>query len=316
MEQDSPWKEAVEDLFKEFLAFFFPEVHCDIDFAKGYQFLDTELQKIMREAETGKRIVDKLVSVCLKDGTEKWLLIHIEIQGYEDPQFPERMYVYNYRIFDHLRKDVASLAVLTDPNPNFRPNEYRREFWHFCLVCKFPIVKLIDYWKEWDELEKNPNPFAIVVRAFLKTTELLGYEPDNEPELYTWKRHFIQELFSKGLERETVWKVLEFIDWIMVLSRELESEIEIITRTLAEGIGMPHITSFERLGIEKGIERSLPLLHQTIAMVLRTKFGDSGKRLIPRAYEVQDLDALKKLVEGLEHARDVAEVEKSFDEIG
>ncbi|RIK77611.1 hypothetical protein DCC62_09285 [candidate division KSB1 bacterium] len=100
MEQDSPWKEALEDLFEDFLAFFFPQIHRDIDFTKGYEFLDSELQQIITGSATGKRIVDKLVKVYLVDGSEKWLLIHIEIQGYEQTEFPERMFVYNYRIFD------------------------------------------------------------------------------------------------------------------------------------------------------------------------------------------------------------------------
>ncbi len=51
MEQDSPWKEVLEDLFEEFLEFFFPEVHRDLDFTQGYEFLDKELQQILVENE-------------------------------------------------------------------------------------------------------------------------------------------------------------------------------------------------------------------------------------------------------------------------
>jgi hypothetical protein len=126
MEHDSAWKEVLENLFEDFLLFFFPHIHQEIDFSKGYDFLDKELQQIIRDSKTGTRIVDNLVKVFLIDGSEKWLLIHIEIQGYEQEEFPERMYVYNYRIFDKFRKEVASLALLTDDNPKFRPTEYRR----------------------------------------------------------------------------------------------------------------------------------------------------------------------------------------------
>jgi hypothetical protein len=37
---DSPWKEALERYFPEFLAFFFPAAHADIDWRRGYEFLD------------------------------------------------------------------------------------------------------------------------------------------------------------------------------------------------------------------------------------------------------------------------------------
>ena len=62
--------------------------------------LDKELQPIVRQAEHGRRYVDKLVKVWLKDGEERWLLIHIEVQTRKEGEFPERMYVYNHR---HLR---------------------------------------------------------------------------------------------------------------------------------------------------------------------------------------------------------------------
>ncbi len=95
MEQDSPWKEVLEELFEDFVENFFPQIYQESDFSKGYEFLDQELQQIAVSSETGKRVVDKLVKVYLIDGSEKWLLIHIEIQGYEQEEFPERMYTYN-----------------------------------------------------------------------------------------------------------------------------------------------------------------------------------------------------------------------------
>ena len=57
---DSPWKEIIEDYFNDFLAFFFPAIHADVDWGKGYEFLDTELQQVVRDAELGKRFADKL----------------------------------------------------------------------------------------------------------------------------------------------------------------------------------------------------------------------------------------------------------------
>jgi hypothetical protein len=41
---DGPWKLALELYLVEFLAFFFPHAHADIDWARGYTFLDKELQ--------------------------------------------------------------------------------------------------------------------------------------------------------------------------------------------------------------------------------------------------------------------------------
>jgi hypothetical protein len=48
---DSPWKEVLERYFLSFFAFFaffFPSAHADIDRARGYRFLNKEMQKVVR----------------------------------------------------------------------------------------------------------------------------------------------------------------------------------------------------------------------------------------------------------------------------
>jgi len=119
---DSPWKEALDGYFEPFMALFFPDAHADIDWGRGYESLDKELQKILREAELGRREVDKLVKVWLKDGREQWVLIHVEVQAEEEADFGQRMYVYNYRIYDRYNREVVSLAILGDENPRWRPD--------------------------------------------------------------------------------------------------------------------------------------------------------------------------------------------------
>ena len=81
---DSPWKEALDRYFPAFLEFFFPQAHADIAWEAGYEFLDKELQKVVRDAQLGRRLADKLVKVRRRDGEEVWVLIHIEIQGESD----------------------------------------------------------------------------------------------------------------------------------------------------------------------------------------------------------------------------------------
>jgi hypothetical protein len=61
-EYDSPWKEAISVYFPLFLSFFFPEIHAGINWSWGYEFLDKELQKIVRNASTGNQETDKLVT--------------------------------------------------------------------------------------------------------------------------------------------------------------------------------------------------------------------------------------------------------------
>lgn len=98
---DNPWKVLMDKYFQQFLAFFFPEIHGDIDWSKGYEFLDKEFQQIVRDAESGKLYVDKLVKVWVRDGQAQIVYIHTELQSQEDSRFSQRIFVYNYRIRDY-----------------------------------------------------------------------------------------------------------------------------------------------------------------------------------------------------------------------
>ncbi len=142
---DSLWKEILERYFTNFLDFFFPVAHADIDWSRGYTFLDKELQQVTRDADLGRRIADKLIQVWLRDGVETWVLIHLEIQSQEETDFAERMFVYHYRLFDRYKHRVVSLAVLGDERATWRPEAFGYDLWGCELHFRFPIVKLFDY---------------------------------------------------------------------------------------------------------------------------------------------------------------------------
>lgn len=163
---DSPWKEALER--------YFPEAHEDIDWSRGYEFLDKELQQVVRDAASGKRHVDKLAKVWRKGGAEVWVLVHVEVQAQVDADFAERMYQYNYRLFDRYHRQVASLGVLADTHAGWRPDGYGYALWGCRVSLRFPVVKLLDYEAQWESLEQSSNPFAIMVMAHLKTQATRG----------------------------------------------------------------------------------------------------------------------------------------------
>ncbi|MFM7792006.1 MAG: hypothetical protein ACKO90_29175, partial [Microcystis panniformis] len=105
---DEPWKEALTEYFEAFLYFFFPEVYQLIDWTKIPESLEKELKRITASSKTKKRFADKLYKVWLLRGEEVWILIHIEIQSQYEENFPQRMYIYNYRAFDLYQKPVIS----------------------------------------------------------------------------------------------------------------------------------------------------------------------------------------------------------------
>ena len=248
--------------FKEFIDFFFREMAADVDWSREHVFLDKELQQVAREAALGRRYVDKLVRVYRKNGHEEWVLAHIEVQGQPDIDFPKRMYTYNYRIFDRFDRKVASLAILADENPTWRPDHFSYELWGSKAGLWFPSVKLLEYKEKWEELEESTNPFASVVMAHLKAVETAG---DNEKR-YQWKVSLIKRLYRLGYEKQDVIQLFDFIDWVMLLPEELEEELWTEIQKIEEERKMEYVSSVERIGIRKGMQQeALKLLSRQIA---------------------------------------------------
>ena len=298
-DRDSLWKELLDRYLRPFLAFFFPQVERDIDWSRPPEFLDKELQKIVRDSALGRRLADKLVKVWLSSGKEAWLLIHIEVQGRPESAFVERVYQYNYRIFDRYGREVISLALLTErKSPYSRVREVRR--WGFEHSFRFPVVSLGSFRGEMARLEKDRNPFALVVLAHLKAQE--ARRPVDRAR---WKVRLVRLLFERGYRRRDIMELLRFIDWILVLPRELEEKvsarIERIERQSREK-RMPYVTSWERLGIEKGLEQGREQglergleqgLREAIELGLKLRFGKDGLRLLPRVRKLAGIARLR-----------------------
>lgn len=120
-DMDGGWKQLIEDELEEFFRFFFPQVYAAIDFQYGCQSRDKELAKIMVGADMGNREADKLFEVQWRDGGRELVLVHVEVQAQGEKDFPQRMYVYNTRIWQRYGRPAVSLALLVDEAPQFYP---------------------------------------------------------------------------------------------------------------------------------------------------------------------------------------------------
>lgn len=303
---DSPWKELLEKYFFEFAEFFFPVIAGETDRKKGYTFLDKELQQIVRDAEFGRRLADKLVQVWKKNGEEAWVLVHVEIQGKKESGFAKRMFVYNYRIFDRYDRRVASLAVLTDSNPGWRPDHFDYELWGCKAGIRFPVVKLSDYADRWEYLEKSGNPFAFAVMAHLKTQETRN----NRDGRKEWKIYFVKKLYEQGYKKDDIIFLFHFIDWLMRLPDDLDRDFWQEISRYEEEKKMPYVTSVERIGIQKGIQQGRREgLREAIEMGLSLKFGENGLKLMSAIQALEDTDKLNMIKEAVKKTGDLKEIE-------
>ena len=222
---------------------------------------------MVRDAELGKRLADKLVKVWKLSGEETWVLIHIEIQSQEEGQFGERMFVYYYRLRDKYDLPIASLAILGDERDTWRPQPFESELWGCEVSFRFPIIKLLDYLPRWAELEASQNPFAIVVMAHLKTKETRN----DAVARREWKFKLTRMLYERGYERQDILNLFRFIDWILELPEDLKRSFRDELEAYEREQQMPYVTSIERMGIEQGKEQerqaiALNMLQENISL--------------------------------------------------
>ena len=313
---DEPWKEALSEYFEAFLYFFFPEVHQLIDWTKIPESLEKELKRITASAKTKKRFADKLYKVWLLRGEEVWILIHIEIQSQYEENFPQRMYIYNYRAFDLYQKPVISLAILGDERVNWRPDSYNYTIAGCEVSLKFPTVKLLDYEESWSELEASSNPFAIIVMAHLKTKATTGKLPQREQ----WKWKLIRGLYEKEFEREQIIKLFEIIDNMMTLSPELQSSLESKIKQFEEERTMPLMSNMELRGIERGKEigkeiGALENARDFVKTVLESRLGEVPLDVEQYLNKVSVLSTLQEIVKLAATANSLAEFKQSLARI-
>ena len=281
---DNPWKDAVQHDFPAFLAFFFADVHDRIDWSAGFTFLEQELRAITRQSERGrKKTVDVLARVRRLDGAEVWVYVHVEVQTQFDADLPERVFVYHYRLFDRYQAPVASLVVLADTRPNWRPEMYGHALFGCEVTMRFPVVKLADYGESLDELLANPNPFAVVTAAHLLTQRTKG----DDMGRYQAKRRLTRMLYERGWEKPRVQDLYRVINWMMhvpeELNERLDSEIKVWEK---EDFKVQYLSSMERHAMAKGEARGKKLgkklgkkigeantLQRLLERVLTSRFG-------------------------------------------
>jgi len=300
---DSPWKETLEVYFAQFLELLFPEIHRDIDWSRGYEFLDKELEKIDPKDELGKGVVDKLVKVWLKSGEESWLLLHIEVQSQEETGFAFRMHVYHSMISLRYNREVVSLAVLGDDRPNWRPDTYLQVRWGFRREFRFPIVKLLDWLDREATLLASRNPVAHVILAHLRAQET-SRQPE---ERRSYKFQLVRNLYERGFGVRDVRQLFRVIDWMMTLPADLENEFRQDVEIIEKENQMPFMTCFERHGREEGLKEGIL---ESIAICLKVKFGKTARSLTSQVRKIDDVGHLRRILRSVEQVNSVDEMKK------
>jgi len=292
IDYDGAWKETLERYLRPFLELCFPLAAAGIDWAVPIEFLDQELQQIVRDADLGKQRTDKLVKVQRRDGGEEWVLIHVEVQAQPDPDLALRMYRYHHRIADRYGRTVVSLVVLADADSQWRPGAYAEALWGCRLRFEYPTCKLLDLEREPGGLDASENPAAVVVAAHLATQRTAG----DMAQRHRLKWALTRRLYERGCARQEVLELFRLIDWLLVLPEDLAVAFQRELRDYELQKAMPYVTSIERLGRQEGRQEGrVQTLREDITDILEVRFHEVPPALWERIQGLQDETELKRL---------------------
>lgn len=265
---DILWKSILEDTFDDFLRFFFLDADELFDFDLGFEYLDKELEQLFppEKDRYAPKYVDKLVKVFTKEGCEEWILVHIEVQGYADRLFADRMFTYYYCIWDKYRRPTTAFAILTDDIESFCPCRFEHSFLGTTLIYGFNTYKIMNQSEEC--LAESDNPFAqviLTVKAALMGKKL------SETDLLSVKIQLVRRLLSKNIPRTKVGKLMNFLKFYIKLSRQeldekFDLEIDTLTHSDRVTMGIEEYLLYdaEMTGIEKGLEQKSISITKTL----------------------------------------------------
>ncbi|AXF57137.1 Rpn family recombination-promoting nuclease/putative transposase [Salicibibacter kimchii] len=239
LDHDGLWKKVITDLFEPFLLFFVPDLYEQLDWNKQPDSLEQELKRTFPEKK-GTKYTDKLMKVHLKDGKEQWVLVHVEIQGSKEDDFPERMFQYFYRIFDKYKQKIYAIALLTDADQSFQPTSYEYHFHGTTLTYAYNTYKIRA--QDEEALLKSNNPFALVVLA----GKYMLKSENNADDRYQFKRQLFELiLHNKNYSQAYTQSLLSFVDYLLTVPEELSQKLQEEFNPIAEEeVSLMHNTSF------------------------------------------------------------------------
>jgi hypothetical protein len=148
---------------------------------------------------------------------------------------------------------VATFVISTDEDENWRPTEYQAELLGTEVRFRFSMVMLTDYWARWEELERSDNPFAVVAQAHL----IAPRTRDDARGRLEKKLEITKHIYERGFSEQQIIGLFRFLDWVLALPGELESEFRREMDRYEEERKMRYVTSVERVAMAEMLLRQL-----------------------------------------------------------
>lgn len=254
---DGTWKLALQTWLPECMAWFWPDIHANIDWTVAPIFLDKELRRLHRIIKKGSQRVDLLVRLQLKRGGKALLLLHLEVQaGRITVVFAKRMFRYRIHLYERYPDHtILSCAILLDRDTGPDTETFQSGDFGDELIFRFPVVNLARWRHDMAKLAElaRTNPFAVVVMAQL---ECRATRPD-ETRLAS-KLRLAHALERWGYDADARRALFLVMDSLLTLPEPLEDRFyDALEQTTGDPVMMQQLNSLQRVRLRREKAASL-----------------------------------------------------------
>ncbi len=314
------WKEALTRLFRFALELLFPAAAADVDWSHPVEVLDKELRTMLRtrnRAQRGKgrsgrgrtRFVDHLVQVKLLTGELEPILMHLEVQSSRETGFDKRVYLYHSWLTGMHGELVATLVILSDPDPIWRPTHYRGTYTGGgAVTLEFPVAKILEFESRLDELLESDNPFALFKVACIKALR----SSSESQERFDWKTQLTELLIDKPWDEATKVTLFQMLDAVMILPEARQRVFAARAAKLQEANEMKFITPTDQIALKdarlegkiegriegetKGwVRGQVESLRENLPLIAGGRLGPCLPEWVERVHRLESLEELTEL---------------------
>ena len=263
---DILWKGMIEEVIEDLLLFVDPEIGKELDLDRGFVFLDKELAEMYPNAEktANTRLVDKLVRVYLRDGGERWMLLHIEVEGSNDKEFARRMFEYYIRLYSKYGRPVAAIAIFTGRGGGKMPAVFEDRCLWTRARYEYKTLNIADYPDE--VLAASRNPFAAVIMVAKEVLLRVKGTAEERDEVLLEQKLLMVRLLNEKMavfgEKKTI-GIHVFLENYVVFKKPetnrkfMERRGQILGEKNTMGIVEQLVEIKQKEALEKGIEKGV-----------------------------------------------------------
>jgi hypothetical protein len=244
------------------------------------------------------------------------IIIHIEVQAYNQAKMAERMFIYDSRLYEKYRKRILPIVIFSHGSQKEEESTFGWGF-PFLEVLHYQFYSIELHKKNWRDYIKQDNPIAAALLS------KMGY---NSEERVQVKKEFLRMLVRLELDPARMHLISGFFDTYLELNdieeARLQKEIQSLEPKEEEKI-MELKTNWEKTAEQKGItqgrlegklEGRLEAEHRILSKFIKAQFGELSAGMLEQISCINNPDLLDQLTDQLFHVSNLEEASKRIEE--